>query len=365
MEKIILEIWQNSLKPRYGDILEIKELGGMTNLNFLITTQKAQFVFRISGENSNLMIDRIREGRVLELLDSIQYKSIESKSQKSLANLCVFFESKSGVKITKFLQNAKTLNPSTIIGFLAQIANELKALHSADLSAILNLDSMKKELEFSPFCEMKKYLKIIENATSNSLNHAQTRESKKLQIIKSAEFQKSIEIFNKIENLAQKENWQEQNCLCHGDLVAENILVLPNSDSISNSDSIKSPQNSQNLQILQNPQEPQSPQEPTLTSNEPQIIFIDYEYAGLNHPLWDLASLFIESKLNTAQRAEFLRHYGKVDEAKLLAYEILVDILWGVWGVAKTTHKTDFLDYGAKRIELGLKNFGTFSKKFN
>lgn len=123
----------------------------------------------------------------------------------------------------------------------------------------------------------------------------------------------------------------EPQVLCHRDLLLENILVRDASG--------------RDMQL------------------------IDFEYAGFTHPLWDAASFNLEAGIEGETRREFMRaleqassktteqgsgqaavHTGGQSPAEshadaLWHMEILVDYVWGLWGLVN-----GYVEYGENRL---------------
>jgi len=78
---------------------------------------------------------------------------------------------------------------------------------------------------------------------------------------------------------------------------------------------------------------------------------IDFEYAGFTHPLWDPASFILEAELEGESRQLFIQamELGRSAE-ELLWMEILVDYVWGMWGVVN--HYADYAENRLKRSRL-------------
>ena len=75
---------------------DIKFIGGMTNKNYLVVCDNDKFVFRLPRKNANSIINRANE------------KNNQILSFKSGFNVqTVYFNEKSGIKITKFLEEDK------------------------------------------------------------------------------------------------------------------------------------------------------------------------------------------------------------------------------------------------------------------
>ena len=105
------------------EIRSIVPIGGMTNFNFRMETTKGDFVFRISGNYSNQMINREYEQKnenfayQLNLIPKILYTDIEK-----------------GWKVTRFLKDCETQTSISIRSKenLEQCASIFKMLHTSE-----------------------------------------------------------------------------------------------------------------------------------------------------------------------------------------------------------------------------------------
>lgn len=283
MYKEVEDIFKKSLNY---DIIDIELIGGMTNTNFLVTSTQGQFVVRIPGAKSNLMIDRVNE------------KINQNMACKFDFNVpTLFFDEKSGVKITKFIKNTTTLKQNTIANHFNLIAPMLKEIHKSNM--VFNNN-------FNPFEEMNRYLLLIEDS--------------KLDLFK--EFKFALELFFNLEQKLKYINqkiYKKDNVLVptHGDLVPENILFC-----------------------------------------DGRIYIIDWEYSGLNDPCWDIASLFVEmgDYANKDLEDKFLKLYGLNDKEipKIEIYKSVQDILWVAWSLAKISSGVDYYDYAKFRLQNAL-----------
>lgn len=262
--------------------LQITKIGGMTNTNYLVQSGTNHYVLRIPPKNAQAIINREQEKHIEKALMG---ESISAK--------CLYFDSKTGIKITEFI-NAKTLNFTDMGKHFNALADKLKALHTSKLDF---------KYHFNPADEMKKYLEFARNSR-----------------FWFDELKKGLEPFyhhlEKVKNINQKYFKTEFIFLpTHGDLVPQNILV-------SGAD----------------------------------IRLIDWEYAGLNDPCWDLASFIIECELGLELENEFLLAYGadEIKRQKIKYYKNLVDILWAVWAVAKSDKNTNYIDYAKTRLNAAL-----------
>ena len=71
--------------------------------------------------------------------------------------------------------------------------------------------------------------------------------------------------------------------------------------------------------------------------SDERMYLIDWEYAGMNDPMWDLADLSIEAEYTAEMDAELLAAYfGRLPEQgeilRFQANQIYLDFLWSLWG---------------------------------
>lgn len=92
-----------------------------------------------------------------------------------------------------------------------------------------------------------------------------------------------------------------------------------------------------------------------IKSEEGKIYLIDWEYSGMNDPMADLASLFLEANFTIENQDFVLNEYfdGSLPSdvsTKILCYQILWDYLWAQWTLIKEAHGDDFGTYGEMRF---------------
>ena len=86
---------------------------------------------------------------------------------------------------------------------------------------------------------------------------------------------------------------------------------------------------------------------------------VDWEYSGMNDPLWDVGDLSVEAGMDAAAEAELLRGYfGREPDAaetgRVVIYKAMCDLLWTLWGLiqhADANPAEDFWAYATTRFE--------------
>ena len=86
---------------------------------------------------------------------------------------------------------------------------------------------------------------------------------------------------------------------------------------------------------------------------------VDWEYSGMNDPLWDVGDLSVEAGMDAAQDAELMQGYfGRAPTAaetgRMVIYKAMCDLLWTLWGLiqhADGNPAEDFWAYSVGRFE--------------
>jgi thiamine kinase-like enzyme len=89
-----------------------------------------------------------------------------------------------------------------------------------------------------------------------------------------------------------------------------------------------------------------------------RIYLIDWEYSGMNDPVWDLADLSVEAGFGPEQDRAMMEAYrgGPAPPAlysRLEVYKAMSDLHWSLWGFvqhAKGNPAEDFWSYGLERL---------------
>jgi len=90
-----------------------------------------------------------------------------------------------------------------------------------------------------------------------------------------------------------------------------------------------------------------------------KMWIIDWEYSGMNDPLWDLGDLSVEGGFSAEQDMEMLRAYfsaepSEADIGRMVIYKAMCDLLWTLWGLiqhADGNPAEDFWAYATGRFE--------------
>lgn len=93
-----------------------------------------------------------------------------------------------------------------------------------------------------------------------------------------------------------------------------------------------------------------------------RMYLIDWEYAGMNDGMWDVADVSIEAGLNAAQDAHLLAAYLKhepslLEKKHFLASKIYVDFLWTLWAKARVPYDGQPMEDWAVERYTRLKSF--------
>lgn len=208
----------------------------------------------------------------------------------------IYFNEETGVKISEYIEMAETLNPETS-------RKNGNLLLTSNILKKLHTSNIKFENRFDVFNEIKKYESLIKNKEliyEKYENYIENRKS----------------IFN-LENLLKKNGITIVSC--HNDTVPENFIK----------------------------------------NNKNEIFLIDWEYSGMNDPMWDLAAHSLESNFSKDEENLFLenyfnKHIKKEDILKIKCYKVLQDFLWSIWTILKEENGDDFGTYGIDRYIRGM-----------
>ncbi|QUW21048.1 phosphotransferase [Sporosarcina sp. Marseille-Q4063] len=124
MEKLI-DLIREALQLPDAKIENIETTGGMTNLNYLVTIDSADFIVRIPGNGTEEFIDR-----------RIEKENLEFASSLGINPELRYFNLETGLKVTKKIVNATTLTPTIASEekTMVKIAEIFRTVHNSNRS---------------------------------------------------------------------------------------------------------------------------------------------------------------------------------------------------------------------------------------
>ena len=83
-----------------------------------------------------------------------------------------------------------------------------------------------------------------------------------------------------------------------------------------------------------------------------KMWIVDWEYAGMNDPMWDLGDLSVEGQFDADQDSEMLHAYfggraSTADHGRMVVYKAMCDLLWTLWGLIQLANKNPAEDFRA------------------
>lgn len=86
---------------------------------------------------------------------------------------------------------------------------------------------------------------------------------------------------------------------------------------------------------------------------------VDWEYSGMNDPMWDLGDLSVEASFDDEQDKRLIEAYfggpaSAFDFGRMVIYKAMCDLLWTLWGLIQHANKNpaeDFWAYSVNRFE--------------
>ena len=83
-----------------------------------------------------------------------------------------------------------------------------------------------------------------------------------------------------------------------------------------------------------------------------RMWIVDWEYSGMNDPMWDLGDLSVEGCFSSTQEEEMLVAYfgGEAtpqDRGRMVIYKAMCDLLWTLWGLIQLANNNPAEDFRA------------------
>ncbi len=281
LESIVSECMDISI----NDIQEIAPIGGMTNKNYKVRANNQDFVLRVPGNGTEEMISRKDE-----IKNAVYANKIGVDAE------LIYFNEDTGIKISRFVENAETLSPESAKkqSSMIMVTDILRKLHNSKLGMDNNFDIYNK---------IEKYEQLLIKGNANNFNDYYEVKEKVLEL---DSIMKELDV---------------KLTPCHNDTVAENFI----------------------------------------RSGDNTMYLIDWEYGGMNDPMWDLAAHCLENNFSEDEEELFLKLYfeGDVEEKykkRVLINKVYQDFLWSTWTNIKEAKGDDFGTYGIDRYNRAKSN---------
>ncbi|TPM27141.1 phosphotransferase family protein [Mesorhizobium sp. B2-3-5] len=83
-----------------------------------------------------------------------------------------------------------------------------------------------------------------------------------------------------------------------------------------------------------------------------RMWIVDWEYSGMNDPLWDLGDLSVEGKFDAFRDEEMMRAYfggeaRPAERGRIVIYKAMCDLLWTLWGLIQLANNNPVDDFRA------------------
>jgi thiamine kinase-like enzyme len=85
--------------------------------------------------------------------------------------------------------------------------------------------------------------------------------------------------------------------------------------------------------------------------NGTRMWIVDWEYSGMNDPIWDLGDLSVEAGFTPEQDVEMMTAYcnGTIEPtlfARMIIYKAMCDLLWTLWALFNMATQTPLRIFG-------------------
>jgi thiamine kinase-like enzyme len=83
-----------------------------------------------------------------------------------------------------------------------------------------------------------------------------------------------------------------------------------------------------------------------------RMWIVDWEYSGMNDPMWDLGDLAVEGAFGPREEDEMLAAYfggppSTFDRGRMVIYKAMCDLLWTLWGLIQLANDNPADDFAA------------------
>lgn len=273
---------------------DIIQIGGMSNKNFRVNFEGRSYVLRVPGPGSEGMVERSNE----------EFNAIEG-CRMGVNPEIRYFNTKTGIKLAVFIENAETLNAGTI-----QRHDNLRKI--AEIYHRVHDSHVRLKNEFNIFQEIEKYDSLLLKVRAKMYDGW---DDFKQQVF-------SLE--------SQLNQFGVELCACHNDAVPENFIKAEDG-TIYLIDWEYSGMNDPMADFA--------------------ALFLESEFSD------DSKEYFLRKYYQDSVPAHL--------EERILCYEILWDTLWSQWTVIKEACGDNFGSYGMDRYTRARENYNKLNIKLD
>ena len=284
-ESVIIDYLQQIFPEAAATDFSIDRVGGMSNFNYKVLFGDKSYVLRIPGNGADGMVERENE----ELNSMLAQRM-------GIHPTIEYFNRKTGIKLVDYIENAETLNPTSI-----QEASNLKQI--AAIYRTLHNSRVRERNDFNIFHEIDKYNCLMEKSGAKMYDSDRGGYSQVITLEYRLN-QMGVELKP-----------------CHNDGVPENFIKDVNG------------------KIYLIDWEYSGMNDPVA---ELAALFLESEFSKESQDI--VLEHYFEGKI-PADLPE-----------RLLIYQVLWDYLWAQWTVIKEAKGDDFGGYGRMRFERAMKN---------
>ncbi|WP_020594588.1 phosphotransferase [Kiloniella laminariae] len=252
-------------------------------------------VFKVSRKEGSYILRIPGEGTEGYIDRSVESHNAQLAAEIKVSAEVLYSDPADGVMISRFLDGAETMSPSAFKHRSGAVARAGQAL------ARLHNSGKEFLFRFELFSMINEYLKVLADlgVALPDGYHEVVEEAQKIQ-----------------KTLASKKTLPLAPCHC--DPLSENFLDDGN-----------------------------------------KMWIVDWEYSGMNDPLWDLGDLSVEAEFSEEQdHALLLAYWGEEPPAevvgRMVIYKAMCDLLWTLWGLIQHGNNNpaeDFWAYSIRRFE--------------
>ncbi|WP_052742061.1 choline kinase family protein [Kiloniella litopenaei] len=249
-------------------------------------------VFKLSRNDESYIVRIPGEGTEAYIDRSVESHNAQVAADIEVSAEVLYSDPASGVMVSRFLEGAQTMSP---LAFKEVSGAVGRAGHSL---ALLHNSGQEFLFRFELFAMIDEYLKVLSG----------------LDVTLPEGYSEVVEEAQNIRNiLASKKNLPLAPCHC--DPLSENFL-----------------------------------------DDGDKMWIVDWEYSGMNDPLWDLGDLSVEAEFSEEQDRELLvAYWGEEPPAEILGrmviYKAMCDLLWTLWGLIQHGNNNPAEDFWAYSIE--------------